>query len=170
MFNLSFTLFYFSEQWLSIFTFTGTLVLTIFPVRSRKILYIARASLFEVASSACWHFSSIQHFLSFLQLLFIALLILFYSWLKIALFSRFMTWSCFTLSWQRSLSYRHQSSDLLWKSMGWFLYDRDLLQKGVKYYFLSCINKSTCFAKIHCSFQVPLLLSIVFRAASSLCL
>ena len=47
-----------------------------------------------------------------------------------------------TLSWQRSLSYRNQSTDLLWKSMGWFLYDRDLRQKGVNcktYYFCYCL-------------------------------
>ena len=31
-----------------------------------------------------------------------------------------------TFSWRRSLSYRHQSIDLLCKSMGWFLYGRDL--------------------------------------------
>ena len=30
-----------------------------------------------------------------------------------------------TLSWRRSLSYRNQSIDLLCKSIGWFLYDRD---------------------------------------------
>ena len=31
-----------------------------------------------------------------------------------------------TLSWWRSLSYSNQSTDLLCKSMDWFLYDRDL--------------------------------------------
>ena len=37
-----------------------------------------------------------------------------------------------TLSWQRSLSYRNQSIDLLCKSMDCFLYDRDLLHERVK--------------------------------------
>ena len=31
-----------------------------------------------------------------------------------------------TLSWRTSLSYRTQSIDLLWKSMDWFLHDRDV--------------------------------------------
>ena len=35
------------------------------------------------------------------------------------------------LSWQRSLSYRNQSADLLCKSMDWFLYDRDLRHQRV---------------------------------------
>ena len=35
------------------------------------------------------------------------------------------------LSWRRSLSYRNQSIDLLCKSMGWFLYDRDLHHERV---------------------------------------
>ena len=37
-----------------------------------------------------------------------------------------------TLSWRRSLSYRNQSIDLLWKLMDWFLYDRDLRHERVK--------------------------------------
>ena len=36
-----------------------------------------------------------------------------------------------TLSWRRSLSYRNQSIDLLCKSMGWFLYDRDICHERV---------------------------------------
>ena len=32
-----------------------------------------------------------------------------------------------TLSWRRSLSYRNQSTDLLWKSMVWFINDRVLM-------------------------------------------
>ena len=35
------------------------------------------------------------------------------------------------LSWQRSLSYRNQSIDLLYKSLDWFLYDGDLRHKIV---------------------------------------
>ena len=35
------------------------------------------------------------------------------------------------LSWQSSLSYRNQSIDLLWKSMNWFLYDKDLSNERV---------------------------------------
>ena len=36
------------------------------------------------------------------------------------------------LSWQRSLSYRNQSINLLWKSMDWFLYDKDLRHERFK--------------------------------------
>ena len=39
---------------------------------------------------------------------------------------------CVTLSWRRSLSYRNQSTDLLCKSMDWFLYDRDLRHERTK--------------------------------------
>ena len=38
----------------------------------------------------------------------------------------------YALSWRRSLSYRNQSIDLLYKSMEWFLYDRDLRHETVK--------------------------------------
>ena len=37
------------------------------------------------------------------------------------------------LSWRRSLSYRSQSTDLLIKSIGWFLHDRDLRHERVKF-------------------------------------
>ena len=37
-----------------------------------------------------------------------------------------------TLSWRRFQSYRNQSTDSQTKSMGWFLYDRDLRQERVK--------------------------------------
>ena len=37
-----------------------------------------------------------------------------------------------TLSWQRPLSYRNQSIDLLCKSMDWFLYDNGLRHERVK--------------------------------------
>ena len=37
-----------------------------------------------------------------------------------------------TLSWRRLLSYRNQPTDLLCKSIDWFLYDRDLRQERVK--------------------------------------
>ena len=36
------------------------------------------------------------------------------------------------LSWQRSLSCRNLSIDLLWKSVDWFLYDRDLRHERVR--------------------------------------
>ena len=36
-----------------------------------------------------------------------------------------------TLSWWRCLSYRNQSIYLLWKSIDWFLYDRDLRHERV---------------------------------------
>ena len=39
-----------------------------------------------------------------------------------------------TLSWQMSLSCRNQSIDLQCKSMGWFLYDRDLRHEKFKRY------------------------------------
>ena len=47
-----------------------------------------------------------------------------------------------TLSWQRSLSYRNRSTDLLCKSMNWFLYDKDFHHERVKslYYFFSIVN------------------------------
>ena len=41
-------------------------------------------------------------------------------------------WEVLTLSWQRSLWYRNQSIDLFYKSMDWFLYDRDLRHDRVK--------------------------------------
>ena len=37
-----------------------------------------------------------------------------------------------TLSWQRTLSYRNQSIDLLCRSMDWFLYDNVLGHESVK--------------------------------------
>ena len=39
-----------------------------------------------------------------------------------------------TLSWRMSLSYTNQSIDLQSKSMGWFLYDRDLRHESVKFF------------------------------------
>ena len=39
-----------------------------------------------------------------------------------------------TLSWRMSLSYTNQSIDLQSKSMGWFLYDRDLRHERVKFF------------------------------------
>ena len=38
-----------------------------------------------------------------------------------------------TLSWRRSLSYRNQSTDLLRKSMDWFLYDNGLRHEKVEW-------------------------------------
>ena len=37
-----------------------------------------------------------------------------------------------TFSWQKSLLYRNQSNDFLYKSMNWFVYDRELLHESVK--------------------------------------
>ena len=45
------------------------------------------------------------------------------------------------LSWWRSLSYRSQSTDLLCKSMKWFLYDRDLRHEKVNKCFAKAINR-----------------------------
>ena len=36
-----------------------------------------------------------------------------------------------TLSWRRSLSYRSQPNDLLYKPVDWFLYDRDLRHQRI---------------------------------------
>ena len=41
-----------------------------------------------------------------------------------------------TLSWRRSLSYRNQCTDLLCKSMDWFLFDRDLRHERVNSWVL----------------------------------
>ena len=41
--------------------------------------------------------------------------------------------TCLTLSWQRLLSYRNQSIDLLRKSKDWFLYYNGLRHERVKY-------------------------------------
>ena len=45
-----------------------------------------------------------------------------------------------TVSWQRFLSYRNQSTDLHGKSMEWFLYVKDLLHENVN---LSRIEEKT---------------------------
>ena len=47
-------------------------------------------------------------------------------------FSVFLLSFILTLSWQRPLSYRNQSIDLLCKSVDWFLYDNSLRQERVK--------------------------------------
>ena len=43
------------------------------------------------------------------------------------------TFKSLTLSRRRPLSYRNQSTDLLRKSMGWFLYDNGLRLERVKH-------------------------------------
>ena len=45
-----------------------------------------------------------------------------------------------TLSWRKSLSYRNQSTDFLWKSINWFLYDRDLRHKIVNMWIFKSLN------------------------------
>ena len=50
-----------------------------------------------------------------------------------------------TLSWLRSLSYRNQSTDLLCKSMDWFLYDTDLGHERVK----SCVSTGHIFILLY---------------------
>ena len=55
----------------------------------------------------------------------------------ISVICRFISWNfivanLLTLSWQRSLSQRNQSIDLLCKSMDWFPYDKDLRHENVK--------------------------------------
>ena len=46
-----------------------------------------------------------------------------------------------TLSRRRFLSYRNDSINLLWKSMAWLLYDRDLRHERVKAY--TCVYRTT---------------------------
>ena len=55
-------------------------------------------------------------------------------------------WIHLSLSWRRPLSYRNQSTDLLHKSMDWFLYDNGLRHERVKWfqgYMLSCLMYMT---------------------------
>ena len=47
------------------------------------------------------------------------------------------------LSWRRSASYRKQSIDLLWKSVDWFRYDRDLCHERVKILMLMLMIKNS---------------------------
>ena len=56
-----------------------------------------------------------------------------------------------TFSWRRFLSYRNQSTDLLYKSIDWFLYDRDICHERVKSeirnsvtLFSATLNSATC--------------------------
>ena len=56
-----------------------------------------------------------------------------------------------TLSWQMSLSFRKQSTDLLSKSMDWFLYDKDLRHerdKGKLKFFLTVVFCSQIWQQI----------------------
>ena len=54
-----------------------------------------------------------------------------------------LTQSGLNLSWRRSLSYKNQSIDLLYKSMDWFLYDRDLCHERVN---IAIVALNTCFS------------------------
>ena len=47
-----------------------------------------------------------------------------------------------TLSWQRSLSYRNQSTDFSYKLMDWFLYERDLRPETVNSMILTYVFKN----------------------------
>ena len=53
--------------------------------------------------------------------------------------SRYLTSKILTLLWWRSLSYRIHSIDLLWKSMEWFPYDRELRHEKVKAFITSTL-------------------------------
>ena len=55
----------------------------------------------------------------------------FYLWV----YSRHINMNFLTLSWRRPLSYRNQSTDLLGKSMDWFLYDNGLRHESFKAQF-----------------------------------
>ena len=70
------------------------------------------------------------------------------------------TFPCLNLSWQRFLSYRNHSIDFLWKSMVWFLYDRDLHHEGLKlipYHFPLLLQ---CFPVI-CSLKVSRVFGLI---------
>ena len=53
-----------------------------------------------------------------------------------------------TLSKPTSLSYRNQFIDLLYKSMGWFLHDKDLHHGRVEYYLQEVIQRSQMSGKL----------------------
>ena len=52
-----------------------------------------------------------------------------------------------TLSWRRSLLYKNQSIDLPFKSMDWFIYDRDLRHERVKNVLLFDSKLITCLRR-----------------------
>ena len=52
-----------------------------------------------------------------------------------------LTTSLLTLLWQKAISYRNQSIDLIYKSMEWFLYDRDIRHERVNDFYPShCVK------------------------------
>ena len=51
------------------------------------------------------------------------------------------------LSWRKSLPYRNQSTDLIWKSIVWFLFDKDLRHERVKTLFIHHAPK-VCFLHV----------------------
>ena len=55
-----------------------------------------------------------------------------------------MLWRPVTLSLRRSLSQKNQSTDLLSKSIDWFLYDRDLRHERVKKLAKKAQTQSYC--------------------------
>ena len=66
-----------------------------------------------------------------------------------------------TLSWQRPLSYRNQSIDLLRKSMDWFLYDKGVRQERVKSaehflsnHFLSVVSFCTSWKRFQKAYEI----------------
>ena len=65
-------------------------------------------------------------------------------------------WCSLTLSWQRFLPYKNHSIDFLFKSMDWFLYDRDFRRERVKknHWILSKnLLKAIKVAIYHCNEQ-----------------
>ena len=56
--------------------------------------------------------------------------------------------SLFTLLWLSSLSYRNQSTDLLCKSMDWFLFDRYLCNERVNSFFSNINFDQSVFTSI----------------------
>ena len=51
---------------------------------------------------------------------------------KFSTVKRYLYYLPLALSWRRSLSYKNHSTDLLCKSMDWFLYDSDLQHERIK--------------------------------------
>ena len=80
-------------------------------------------------------------------------------WIDLIIYDVIKLWNRFsqldyflTLSWRRPLSYRNQYTDLLRKSMDWFLYDNGLRHEGVNSFtgqvlITSHIWKDTTVAK-----------------------
>ena len=122
------------------------------------------------------HFVDTRHYkvkdgsisIRFLELMFIWMVIVYMNgnW-SLSEFYLFLNFCLeLTLSWQRSLLYRNQFSDLLCKSIDWFLYYRDLRHERVIEYWLYflqnrvinwfCQSRELCCKVITTRFRVCL--------------